>query len=1635
MRSISYTKFLKKVVPGLPVRVLGALGVFVLGFIGAGTAQTTNPAPYCNVNDINCDFGSEPAITDVSIGSFSNSSGCNNENTVTYFNNLTPINAPRGQTLSGTITAESDPFFGSNDHGVAIWVDFNANGQFEASEQVYTDNKSGDVSTHNFSFQIPQNAQANCLTRMRIEVSEDETPNAGEACESSSTFEDGEMEDYQLNIGPALQQENIGVVGITNPDPEKQDLGLEEVKVQVRNLGGVKIKSGQTIPFSVNTSNLNNPRTFKYTFQQDLESCEGRELNLGVVSLACAGLNRLEVTADWGPDVLAADDTARVLYKSNPKVIFEDGFERSALGSDWTTSSQGRVEIFSGCGGPYKGQNFLSLDEGSGNSPNAWAQTEVDLSNTTNPELSFWFYNYDEITNGFDCNNNQGVFVSVDGGSTFVEILSLCQIQAGSWTQLTVDIKQALKDKGLSIPANGKIIIRFSQEDSLDRCGEGFGFDNVRIIDFDRAQPAPKPSNVLVAPDTVYVNSPTEFNSLSESDANVWSIDGQIVDSASFKYTATYPNTGRDSISLLSGGCFGIDTGKAFFPVVVPSTTPETDFIADRNVVDTNSVVSFTDESNIGPTKWRWFVNPRRVNGDTSFKFVESDYTSRNPQIRFRKSGQYDITLVAGNSQGFDTLTRTKYITVNEGYKICEDTRSDEASGILYDSAGAAEFDDDDAKQCQFTINPNCADSVVARFLSFNIAGEPVTQGGPRDNLKIYDGTSANAPAIHDQLGYPNGFYEGNRPSSSVDIVARSGAMTVIFNTNGDNSSEDFAMEWDAGQSLDPATRTQVMNAGLTGPDTAFTTGFTRYSVNNPVANATYKYIFPGLNTKVTSDTSAALRSQDVDEGTYPVSVVTRVCGYADTATKQVYFKDPVRKPVADFSASATELKPGDTVALIDQSRLGVNNWTWSIVPSGSVTFVNGTDENSRNPEITIRSAGQYRVELVVRSNVGGNVEDRLNYLDVTESCNPSVATTNDDYAINGFAIYEVGQGQLYSNTTGLSDNGYGEFNQQSAATLEAGKQYVFEITRNTAFNNFAYGGWLDSDNDGVFTKQERLFSGQNASGLVVRDTVTIPANAAEIGVADLRVATNLANAGLDGCGPHATGEFEDYSVTFVGDQTAPMITLKGGDSVTVDICNVAAADTGATAMDAVDGNLTNRIRVRNSELLQTPGVHNLQYTVRDDAGNRASKTQVITVTPDTVDPQITLNGPAQFDVPFEEDYEEQGFTTSDACGKVDTVTINGMVNNGVIGDYTLDYIVTDLAGNQDTATRTVNVFDAIPPRAQLVGPDTVRVPVFGEYDELGVEAIDNYRDSTLTRISGSVNTSEVGVYNLTYNVRDLDSNVVTLKRVVIVEDRQAPTYSGVPEDAVVLNVNSELDTDFVPEDNYYEASVLSLNRNGDFFRFFPDGVADSIGTFNARFTYTDGSGNTSTAAFGVKVVDREAPEIVLNRKTVNIDQYERFSDSLGVTYELEDNYYDAEAITLERSGNYFTSYVDSGFPNGLYNIRYEAVDPSGNRADAVVRGVNVQVTGLTDQEIEGSVKVYPNPTDGPVRIEVADVQQGPVTVQVINAKGQTVREISRQVTGNTGDYNVDLGDEAKGLYKVKVQTSENVVTESVIVQ
>ncbi len=77
---------------------------------------------------------------------------------------------------------------------------------------------------------------------------------------------------------------------------------------------------------------------------------------------------------------------------------------------------------------------------------------------------------------------------------------------------------------------------------------------------------------------------------------------------------------------------------------------------------------------------------------------------------------------------------------------------------------------------------------------------------------------------------------------------------------------------------------------------------------------------------------------------------------------------------------------------------------------------------------------------------------------------------------------------------------------------------------------------------------------------------------------------------------------------------------------------------------------------------------------------------------------------------------------------------------------------------------------DNIAPSLYLNGAEYIEVLQSTAYEELGATAIDNVDGdiSNLVQISGSVNTEEVGVYNLTYTVSDSSGNIATpVKRII----------------------------------------------------------------------------------------------------------------------------------------------------------------------------------------------------------------------------------------------------------------------------
>ena len=168
-----------------------------------------------------------------------------------------------------------------------------------------------------------------------------------------------------------------------------------------------------------------------------------------------------------------------------------------------------------------------------------------------------------------------------------------------------------------------------------------------------------------------------------------------------------------------------------------------------------------------------------------------------------------------------------------------------------------------------------------------------------------------------------------------------------------------------------------------------------------------------------------------------------------------------------------------------------------------------------------------------------------------------------------------------------------------------------------------------------------------------------------------------------------------DRSVT-VTDQTAPVITLIGDSTMTI-AQGSTYIDEGASANDNVDGDLTNAIVLSGSVDTSTVGSFTLTYDVVDAANNAAtSVTRTVTVTDQTA-PEITLIGDANMSVTIGNSYVESGATATDNNdGDITaSIVISGAVDTNVMGTYTLNYDVSDVAGNAaNTVNRVVEVID-----------------------------------------------------------------------------------------------------------------------------------------------------------------------------------------------------------------------------------------------------------------------------------------------------------------------------------------------------
>lgn len=350
--------------------------------------------------------------------------------------------------------------------------------------------------------------------------------------------------------------------------------------------------------------------------------------------------------------------------------------------------------------------------------------------------------------------------------------------------------------------------------------------------------------------------------------------------------------------------------------------------------------------------------------------------------------------------------------------------------------------------------------------------------------------------------------------------------------------------------------------------------------------------------------------------------------------------------------------------------------------------------------------------------------------------------------------------------------------------------------------------------------------------------------------------------------------EKRDVYVWEGGDTIPPVITLLGDA-----IMNVCAGgvfiDSGATATDDVDGDISYKIIDSGSVNMQKLGSYYIYYNVSDFAGNAAEeKIRTVNVV-DTMGPTVTINPPNPVNLMIDNQYIEWGATAhdnldGDITHKLDTVgyvnvNTNDSVDVSKPGVYRVHYRVQDSVGYTTDSVRIVNVLDVddtIPPVITLLGNNPMLFDIGEPYNEPGATATDNKDGDITDQIvinSDSVNTSVEGTYRVHYTVSDSSGNTAHEIRALFVgvdPDSIPPVITLLGDNPMTIEIN----------DPYTEPGATAIDDvDGDISsKIVITGTVDNtkVGTYTRTYNVSDNAGNKATSKERtVKVVEQITPD------------------------------------------------------------------------------------------------------------------------------------------------------------------------------
>jgi len=394
-------------------------------------------------------------------------------------------------------------------------------------------------------------------------------------------------------------------------------------------------------------------------------------------------------------------------------------------------------------------------------------------------------------------------------------------------------------------------------------------------------------------------------------------------------------------------------------------------------------------------------------------------------------------------------------------------------------------------------------------------------------------------------------------------------------------------------------------------------------------------------------------------------------------------------------------------------------------------------------------------------------------------------------------------------------------------------------------------------------------------------------------------------------------------TVTIAQDTMKPTITPPAAVTVNTDPgqCQASAVALG-TPVTADNCGVASV--VNNAPAVFQKGPTTVTWTVKDNAGNTAAATQIVTVI-DNQPPTIVAPAGVVANTDAGQNYASSVAlgtpTTADNCGVASFA--NDAPAHFPQGATTITWTVTDTSGNTATATQTVTVKDNEPPT--IIAPADVVVNTDSGQSQSGTKltppfATDNSGIASIT--SDAPATFPVGSTVVHWSVTDTSGNVSTVTQTVTVRDVEKP---GIIPPVAPAPVHVDTGLCFASRVNLGSPTCHDNCGVGSVVNDAPTEFPK--GSTIVTWTVTDTSGNTATATQTVMVIDAEEPTITPPAAvTVSTAPGQNYASSVAL----------GTPTTADNCGvASFANDAPAHFPQGTTTVTWTVTDSSGNTATA----------------------------------------------------------------------------------------------------